>query len=142
MGRRRQALLVEDEWLIRYALDHSLRDEGMDVCGVESAELALQTLEGNAYDLCLLDLRLPGMGGLEAMEIIRQRSPATSIVVMTAEPLEGDRRRAVERTALGVLPKPFDLDRVKHIARKLDWTRRRDALPANLPRQRAAAECP
>ncbi len=109
----KKVLLVDDELLIRYSLAQVLQQEGVVVREAASAEEALEAIEDAFYDLCFLDIKLPGMDGLEAMEAIRRQCPGTKVVLMSAHcPPD---QECVAR-AEGFLEKPFDLQRVREIA--------------------------
>ncbi len=111
----KRVLLVDDEVLIRYTLAHTLRREGVEIVAVASAEEALHALETHTFELCFLDVRLPGMGGLEAFRLIRRRRPQTRVVLMSGHAC-GDDLGEEEERPLGFLEKPFDLGRVRDLA--------------------------
>jgi len=111
----KRVLLVDDEVLIRYTLAHTLRRDGVEIVAVSSAEEALRALETQAFDLCFLDVRLPGMGGLEAFRVIRRRRPQTRIVLMSGHACAGHDLGEEDRP-LQFLEKPFDLGLVRDLA--------------------------
>lgn len=77
-------LVVDDEASIRFALEKVLTRDGHQVVAVESGEAALEEISEEEFDLALIDLRLKGMGGMEVLAALRQQSPATVPIVLTA----------------------------------------------------------
>ena len=75
-------LIVDDEPLIRDGLCRFL-DKESSVMTVGSAEEALEEIRAQHYDLCFLDVILPGMNGVEAMKIIKELSPSTKVAIMS-----------------------------------------------------------
>ncbi len=111
-------LIVDDEPSICWGISELLTEEGHDVTVAPSAEEALRTVADRRPDAILLDVRLPGMDGLTAMQHLRERVGATPIIVMTAF---GNLQTAVGSLGSGAfeyLPKPFDLDDVATIVRQ------------------------
>lgn len=80
----KRILIIEDEETLRESLERVLSKEGYDVTGVESAEMALDLLEGNPYDLVLTDVILPGKSGIELLKKVKEIYPEQIVVIMTA----------------------------------------------------------
>ncbi len=80
----KRILIIEDEETLRESLERVLSKEGYDVTGVESAETALDLLEGNPYDLVLTDVILPGKSGIELLKKVKEIYPEQIVVIMTA----------------------------------------------------------
>lgn len=91
-------LLVDDEESIRHSLGEILRLEGYQVTTVASGEAAVQVLENENFDLMLLDLKMPGMDGLEVMRAATKLAPDTRIVLLTAH---GSLESAIEALRQG-----------------------------------------
>jgi DNA-binding NtrC family response regulator len=110
-------LVVDDEAAIRLALAELLGAEGHSVREAAGGDEALAALDGAPADLVLADLRMPGMDGLRLLAEIRIRFPETLVVLVTAQ---GDERTAVEALKLGAydyIPKPFDNEEIRAVAR-------------------------
>jgi DNA-binding NtrC family response regulator len=76
--------IVDDEAVVRNGLKLALKKKNYDVAAFESAESALKAINESPPDLVLLDIGLPGMSGVEALEIIKERHPEVIIVMITA----------------------------------------------------------
>lgn len=103
-------LIVDDERPIRRILSVLLRDRRHRVAEVGSGEEALEALPEARPDLVLLDLKLPGIDGLETLQRIRAASPRTDVVMMTAFGTIASAVEAMRRGAFDYLAKPFDND--------------------------------
>jgi len=77
-------LIVDDEPIARQALSDILRLEGYHVAVAPNGELAVEHLRNYAVDLILLDLKMPGMNGLDVVQVATQLSPDTEIILLTA----------------------------------------------------------
>ena len=113
-----QILVVDDEPLIRDMLCRFL-DINSSVMAVGSAEEALEEIRMQHYDLCFLDVILPGMNGVEAMKIIKELSPSTKVAIMSGGYLCEDMKRQIAEGALEFIEKPFDLSRIREIANRV-----------------------
>ncbi len=107
-------LVVDDEKNIRRTLRMVLEGEGFEVLEAGSAEEAFPIIDESAPDLVVLDVRLPGMSGVDALERIRKdRSPdALPIVVISGHASLSEAVQAVQRGANDFLEKPLDRDRM------------------------------
>ena len=102
-------LVVDDEPLILHCVARFLKKRAL-VKTASTAEEALNEIEDQHYDLCFLDVIMPGkMTGLEAMKIINERSPNTKVAIMTATPLNEAMKEQVEDYACALIEKPFNL---------------------------------
>ncbi|MGH7264311.1 MAG: sigma-54-dependent transcriptional regulator [Candidatus Rokuibacteriota bacterium] len=109
---RARILVADDEPAIRWVLERLLRQAGHAVTVVADGAAALAAVEAEPYDLAFLDIRMPGLDGLETLSRLRAAGPETAAIVMTAH---GSVRAAVEamqRGAYDYLAKPFDNDEV------------------------------
>ncbi len=106
-------LIVDDEELTCWALGKGLTAAGWRVRCAHAAEEALATLERAPVDLLVTDVGLPGASGLELLEEVRRRWPATHCLVITAHWDESVRERAMELGAAAALPKPLELEAFK-----------------------------
>lgn len=77
-------LVVDDEPIARQSLSDILRLEGYSVTAIANGELAVEHVRRFAVDLILLDLKMPGMNGLDVVQVVNQISPDTEIILLTA----------------------------------------------------------
>jgi CheY-like chemotaxis protein len=82
----KKILLVDDEKNIRDLYAAELEDEGYTVTAASSGEEALGILDTLTPDLITLDIRMPGMGGIEALREIREKFPTVPVIMLTAYP--------------------------------------------------------
>jgi len=77
-------LVVDDEPVARQSLSDILRLEGYTVTAMPNGELAVEHVRRYSVDLILLDLKMPGMNGLDVVQVVNQISPDTEIILLTA----------------------------------------------------------
>src|SRR5207247_9094572 len=80
----KRVLVVDDEQRMRRVLQILIEKLGLESHGAESAERALEYLQGNQVDLVLTDLRMPGLGGLEFLARLRAIDGEVPVIVLTA----------------------------------------------------------
>src|ERR1700755_2836692 len=100
-------LVVDDEPAIRSALRHSLQATGYSIEEAASGEGALTALAAHRFEIVLLDINMPGIGGVEACRQIRAFAPQTGIIMITVRDKENDQVRAFESGADDYITKPF-----------------------------------
>jgi two-component system nitrogen regulation response regulator GlnG len=123
-------LIVDDEASICWAFREFLSDEGHTVEIAASAEEGLQIAQAQPPDALVLDIRLPGIDGLTALQPFRERIGEAPIIVMTAFGNLETVVRAMEGGAFEYLVKPFDLDQATTVVnRALDAARSSSAHP-------------
>jgi two-component system response regulator HydG len=106
-------LIVDDERAIREACREVAQSLGFTTFTADSAEHAYRVLESQGIDAVLLDLRLPGAGGLEALNQIKSRRPDAIIVVVTGYGTVQSAVQAMKNGAYDYVTKPFSLDELK-----------------------------
>jgi two-component system response regulator HydG len=106
-------LVVDDERAIREACREVAQSLGFNTFGADSAEHAYRLLESQGIDAVLLDLRLPGAGGLEALIQFKSRRPDAVIVVVTGYGTVQSAVQAMKNGAYDYVTKPFSLDELK-----------------------------
>lgn len=77
-------LVVDDEPIARQSLSDFLRLEGYSVTSVPNGELAVEHVRNYSVDLIILDLKMPGMNGIDVIQVVNQISPDTEIILLTA----------------------------------------------------------
>jgi DNA-binding NtrC family response regulator len=129
-----QILVVDDDPAIRDSLRRVLEHAGHEVSEAETGERALELLGGRPVDAVLLDLNMPGMNGLDALERIREMAPDTGVIVVSGEATIANAIKAGQRGAYDFIVKPPDrellLDVLREAARVTRLRRRSDGTVA------------
>lgn len=102
-------LLVDDEEEFVRALAERLEIRGFHPRIALNGEEALKMVEDEAPDLVVLDLRMPGMSGMEVLRRIKRDSPAIQVIILTAHGSEKDRKLALQLGAFEQLQKPVQI---------------------------------
>nr|MBN2277961.1 response regulator [candidate division Zixibacteria bacterium] len=104
-----RVLLVDDEEELVTTLVERLQYRGIDAAYSLNGATAIQEMREKEYDVVILDLKLPGISGLETMRVIKKEHPDTPIILITGHgsPLNME---DIPRGAFDYLPKPIDLD--------------------------------
>lgn len=103
-------LVVDDELVVRDSLKEWLSVEGFSVDMAESGAEAIDLLSVKDYGLVLLDVKMPGMDGVEALQIIREMKPELPVLMMTAYATVETAVEAMKIGADEYLMKPFDIE--------------------------------
>src|SRR5438552_8606263 len=112
-------LIVDDERSIREACREVAQSLGYTAYVADSAEHAYRCLEAHAFDLVLLDLRLPGAGGLDALRRIKERRPEAIVIVVTGYGTVQSAVQAMKNGAYDYVTKPFSLDELKMLLERV-----------------------
>lgn len=125
MDQAKKILVVEDEAHLAKGLRFNLEREGYEVEVAGDGKAALEFMREQSFDLMILDLMLPKMGGIEVAKNIRKTDTRFPILMLSAKSTEEDRSTGLEAGADDYLAKPFHLPelllRVKGILRRWDW---------------------
>lgn len=111
-------LVIDDEELIRWSLTENLGAEGHEILTAETGEEGVELTAAEMPDLVLLDHRLPGIDGLEALRRIKEIDKNQLVIMMTAYGAVEDAVSAMKLGAHDYLNKPFNLEEIKHIIGK------------------------
>jgi DNA-binding NtrC family response regulator len=115
----KKILVADDELLILYALSRALNCAQTEVKTVRTGKDALREIKDHCFDLCLLDIYLPDMVGLDIANILKKTAPATKIIVMTASEVDTDMMKTIREKSYIFLSKPFDLFQVKSFVNQI-----------------------
>ncbi|HUF13106.1 MAG TPA: sigma-54 dependent transcriptional regulator [Longimicrobiales bacterium] len=120
----RSILVVDDDARILTALSEAIADETTEVRIAASAESALAAMGRALPDVVLSDLRMPGMDGIELLRLLRERAPATEVVIMTAYQDLPTVATAMREGAQDFLVKPLDLHQLRRLLDRIFEDRR------------------
>jgi CheY-like chemotaxis protein len=135
-----RVLVVEDEPLVADAFHDSLVQLGHEPSVVPSAEAALVRLAAERPDVILLDVRLPGMTGLDFLQLPPIREFGVPIVAVSGVADEGEARDCLRHGALDFVPKPVSLARLRQILTRAESPRPAEA--GEPPERRRAPRVP
>lgn len=119
-------LVVDDEPAIRRALRTPLTELGFEVSEVSRGEMALDVLRTETFDAVLLDVNMPGIGGIETLRRIRAMAPRLPIIILTVRDSENEKVQALEMGADDYVTKPFG---VRELVARIRATVRRTHAP-------------
>ena len=105
-------LLVDDDEVLRERLAQALRSRGYEVKTAGNAAEALREVASESPEMAVLDLKMPGMSGLELLRELRHQDPATRVLMLTGYGSIATAVQAVREGAVGYLPKPADADEI------------------------------
>lgn len=112
-------LVVDDEVDMLRLLQRSISQElDCEIDTATSGTEALRLLETRNYDLALLDIRMPGMDGIELLERVKQINPWLTVVMMTAHGVVELAVQSIKKGAYDFITKPFDHEELIHLLRK------------------------
>src|SRR4051812_24343224 len=111
-------LVVDDDQSIATAFEHFLRFEGHECRLASNAEDAVRLIAERQPTLIMMDIRMPGVDGLQALRDIRSRFPGVYVVMMTGYGTSQTSIDAIREGAYDYLTKPLDLDELREVIRK------------------------
>jgi DNA-binding NtrC family response regulator len=109
-------LLVDDESDFRNTLLKRMQRRNVDVQGVDSGASALSWLETHPTDVVILDVRMPGMDGIETLREIKKHHPLTEVIMLTGHASMEVAIEGMEMGAFDYLMKPMDMDELLYKA--------------------------
>lgn len=116
-------LVADDEESMRWVLSKALKRKGFSVDLAKDGDEALRMIQSSNYDLAILDIKMPGLTGLDLLDQIRELRNELLVVIMTAEASMKNAVEAMKRGAYDYITKPFDLDVIDAIIEKIDKAR-------------------
>ncbi len=111
-------LIVDDEPSVRDSLEHWFRRDGYRVGSAGDGEEALRLLDAGRWDLVIIDMKMPGMDGLELQRRIRSRDPNAVTLILTAYGSVETAVTALKEGAFDYVNKPVDPDELSHVVQK------------------------
>lgn len=110
-----QILVVDDQEGVRLTLKGILSRKGYQVSVAEDGFQALEAVRKNKFKVVFMDIKMPGMNGVETFIKMKEISPDTTVIMMTAFTLENEVTQAVQEGAYAIINKPFDMERIWQI---------------------------
>jgi len=143
-------LIVDDEMVVRDSLGKWFATEGYEIHTVASAREALEAIQKGNYDTALIDIKMPGMDGMELQDRLREIDPEMPLIIMTGYASVETAVRALKRGAYDYITKPFDPDELVHLvsnalehrSTKREVVRLRENLQEIFPRTELIGQSP
>ncbi len=111
-------LIVDDDIVVRDSLGKWFESEGFQVSIAPGAAAALEMLASRRFDLALVDIKMPGVDGIELQAKLREIDPAMPVIIMTGFASVETAVRALKNGAYDYITKPFDPDELVHLVNK------------------------
>ncbi|MDX9788129.1 MAG: sigma-54 dependent transcriptional regulator [Desulfobacterales bacterium] len=108
-GKAQTICVIDDDDQLRTSFHKLLTEEGYQVSGAASGEAGLELIDREIPDLVILDMRLPGMNGMETFQKIHKREPKLPVIIMTAYGTTDTAIEATKQGAFDYILKPFDI---------------------------------
>lgn len=140
MSTRTSILIVDDEKIVRDSLTRWFIEDGYRVGAAENATEALRQMQAQSWDIILLDIKMPGMDGMELQGRIREIDPQATIIFITAHASVDTAVQALKLGAFDYVTKPVDPDYLSHLISNA--VRQRALVSENLKLKEQIAEFP
>src|SRR5579872_1132509 len=108
-------LIVDDELVVRDSLGKWFTSEGFTAKPVGGAREALEVIQQQEFDIALIDIKMPGMDGMELQARLREADPELTVVIMTGYASVETAVQALKRGAYDYITKPVDPDELSHL---------------------------
>jgi two-component system response regulator PilR (NtrC family) len=118
VNRAHRILVVDDERSMREFLEIFFRREGYEVTTADSVEQALAAVDADDHDLVITDIQMPDRTGLDLLHELRETSPETPVVVITAFATTENAIAAMKQGAYDYITKPFKVDEIRVVVEK------------------------
>src|SRR5215475_1184072 len=114
MASKAKLLVVDDELIVRDSLSKWFREEGYDVTVADSAQEALTKMAAGRFDLALVDVKMPGVDGVELQKRMHEIDSDMIVIIMTGYASVETAVAALKNGAYDYVSKPFDPDDIAH----------------------------
>ncbi len=111
-------LIVDDEFSIRDSLSNWFRKDGLEVHAAENGERALEIVAARHIDVALVDIKMPGIDGIQLQERLHQTHPNIAVIIITAYATAETAIRALKNGAFDYVTKPIDPDEISHLVNR------------------------
>lgn len=113
-----KVLIVDDEMIMRNFLSEALKRKGIDVATAENGQKAFDMLEAGSFDMVITDMKMPGITGMDVVKKVKELSPNTLVIVITAYGTIENAIEAMRSGAFDYLIKPFSIENLIAIIEK------------------------
>jgi DNA-binding NtrC family response regulator len=112
-------LVIEDDPKMRKAITAIMKKQGYEVTAAPDGETGLKRAEQTRYDLAIVDLKLPGIDGLEVLRNLKSKDRTISVIMITAYATIDSAVEAMREGAEDYIPKPFNLEEIRIVVEKV-----------------------
>jgi len=112
MAKNVNLLIVDDDISLLETIGDVFQDRGYNVAMVEDGRRAIRLVSRRYFDVILIDIRMPGINGLETYKEVKKIIPTAAVIMMTGDSKEELVKKAIEEGAYAVIYKPFNVKRV------------------------------
>jgi DNA-binding NtrC family response regulator len=112
-------LVVDDELIVRESLTKWFREDGFRVEAAESASTALKKLQAGTWSILLVDIKMPGMDGVELLQRVKEIDKRITVIIITAFATVDTAVKALKSGAYDYITKPIDPDYLDHLIQKV-----------------------
>jgi two-component system OmpR family response regulator len=105
-----KVLLVDDEEDLSLVMAERLEMRGIDASGVTSSEEALELAKANDFDVIVIDVKMPGIGGIDLMRRIKRNKPGTEVILFTGHGSHKEGEEGINEGAFDYLIKPVKIE--------------------------------
>lgn len=119
MSKKVKILIVDDEAVMRDTMSDWLLEKGFNVVSVISGMEAIEKVKTGSFNIAFVDMKMPGLDGLEVLQAMKRIDPETAVVIMTAYATIETAIEAMKEGAYEYMIKPFSLDVVELIVKKI-----------------------
>jgi two-component system, OmpR family, response regulator len=110
MGENFNILIVDDEEDFRITLVKRLQKRHLQVFGAESGQKALNMMEAMVFDVVVLDIKMPGMDGIETIREMKKKNPLTEVILLTGHASMESGIEGMKLGAFDYIMKPVNID--------------------------------
>ena len=118
-GHQPKIMVVDDDPGMRLTLEGILEDEGLDVVGAEDGYRAIELAKQSHFDLIFMDIKMPGINGVDAYKEVKRVSQSSMVVMLTGFAVEELIKEALDEGAYAVIYKPFEMGQIIDIVNKV-----------------------
>ncbi|MBI4974926.1 MAG: response regulator [Candidatus Omnitrophica bacterium] len=114
-----KALIVDDEKVVRDFLARFLKLEGVESVQAKDASQAIKATQAEKFDMIFLDIRIPGINGLELFRMLKKIDTGCKYIMMTGYAVDDMLKTAEEEGAIVSLKKPFEMEEIEQIIERV-----------------------
>jgi len=119
MENKPSILVVDDELIVRDSLSDWLAEDGYNVSTVKNGKEAIKSVKETDWDVLLVDLKMPGLSGLDVLSKVKEINPNTPVIIMTAYATVDTAVEAIKKGAYDYITKPFNPEEITLTLRKI-----------------------